>query len=141
MKYFNIFRNSKNYRKLQCGRKKKSCWCYKYNTGYCLHGEKKLLNQQMSSAGIGTADFFCNIYRFFCWIHRCFCWIHRLFVNSTDEPVKSTEMSVHFRVHFTQWNTYSNEYNACSNQNNASSNQYHTHDIRFFFSLKDYKWF
>ena len=39
----------------------------------------------MSSAGIGTADFFCNIYRFF-------CWIHRLFVNSTDEPVKSTEM-------------------------------------------------
>ena len=41
----------------------------------------------MSSAGIGTADFFCNIYRFF-------CWIHRLFVNSTDEPVKSTDMSV-----------------------------------------------
>ena len=41
----------------------------------------------MSSAGIGTADFFCNIYKFF-------CWIHRLFVNSTDEPVKSIEMSV-----------------------------------------------
>ena len=41
----------------------------------------------MSSAGIGTADFFCNIYRFF-------CWIHRLFVNSADEPVKSTEISV-----------------------------------------------
>ena len=42
----------------------------------------------MSSAGIGTADFFfCNIYRFF-------CWIHRLFVNSTDEAVKSTDMSV-----------------------------------------------
>ena len=41
----------------------------------------------MSSAGIGTADFFCNIYRFF-------CWIYRLFVNSTDEPVKSTDMSV-----------------------------------------------
>ena len=36
------------------------------------HGEKKLLNQQMSFAGIGTADFFCNIYRFFCWIHRLF---------------------------------------------------------------------
>ena len=49
-----------------------------------FHGEKKLLNQQMSYAGIGTADFFCNIYRFF-------CWIHRLFVNSTDEPVKSTD--------------------------------------------------
>ena len=48
---------------------------------------KKLLNQQMTSAGIGTADFFCNIYRFF-------CWIHRLFVNLTDEPVKFTEMSV-----------------------------------------------
>ena len=31
--------------------------------------KNKLLNQQMSSAGIGTADFFCNIYRFFCWIH------------------------------------------------------------------------
>ena len=46
-----------------------------------------LLNQQMSSAEIGTADFFCNIDRFF-------CWIHRLFVNSTDEPVKSTDMSV-----------------------------------------------
>ena len=41
----------------------------------------------MSSAGIGTADFFCNIYSFF-------CWIHRLFVNSTDEPVKYTDMSV-----------------------------------------------
>ena len=40
----------------------------------------------MSSAGIGTADFFCNIYRFF-------SWVHRLFVNSTDEPVKSTNMS------------------------------------------------
>ena len=52
-----------------------------------LHGEKKLLNQQMSSAGIGTAVFFSNIYRFF-------CWIHRLFVNSTDEPLKSTDMSV-----------------------------------------------
>ena len=49
--------------------------------------KKKLLNQQMSSAVIGTADFFCNIYRFF-------CWIHRLFAISTDEPVKSTEMSV-----------------------------------------------
>ena len=24
----------------------------------CRHGEKKLLNQEMSSAGIGTADFF-----------------------------------------------------------------------------------
>ena len=52
-----------------------------------LHEEKKLLSQQVSSAGIGTADFFGNIYRFF-------CWIHRLFVNSTDELVKSTEMSV-----------------------------------------------
>ena len=41
----------------------------------------------MSSAGIGTAVFFCNIYRYF-------CWIYRLFVNSTDEPVKSTDMSV-----------------------------------------------
>ena len=41
----------------------------------------------MSSAGIGTADFFGNIYKFF-------CWIHRLFVNSIDEPVKSTDMSV-----------------------------------------------
>ena len=41
----------------------------------------------MSSAGIGTADFVCNIYRFF-------RWIYRLFVNSTDEPVKSTKMSV-----------------------------------------------
>ena len=41
----------------------------------------------MSSVGIGTADFFCNIYRFF-------CWIHRFFVSSTDEPVKSTDMSV-----------------------------------------------
>ena len=49
--------------------------------------KKKLLNQQMSPAGIGTAVFFCNIYRFF-------CWIHRLFVNSTDEPVISTDMSV-----------------------------------------------
>ena len=52
-----------------------------------VHGEKKLLNQQMSSAGIGTAVFFCNFYRFF-------CWIHRLFVNSTDEPVNSTDISV-----------------------------------------------
>ena len=41
----------------------------------------------MSSARIGTAVFFCNIYRFF-------CRIHRLFVNSTDEPVKSTDMTV-----------------------------------------------
>ena len=41
----------------------------------------------MSSAGIGTADFFVIFNRFF-------CWIHRLFVNSTDEPVKSTDMSV-----------------------------------------------
>ena len=41
----------------------------------------------MSSAGIGTAVFFGNIYRFF-------CRIHRLFVNSTDESVKSTDMSV-----------------------------------------------
>ena len=41
----------------------------------------------MSSAGIGTADFFCNIYRFF-------SWIHRLFINSTDEPVKFTDPSV-----------------------------------------------
>ena len=41
----------------------------------------------MSSAGIGTAVFFCNIYRFF-------CWIHRLFLNSTGLPVKSTEMPV-----------------------------------------------
>ena len=49
--------------------------------------KKKLLNQQRSSAGIGTAVFFGNIYRFF-------CWIHRLFVNSTDESVKSTDMSV-----------------------------------------------
>ena len=52
-----------------------------------LHGGKKLLNQQMSSTGIGTTDFFCNIYRFF-------CWIHKLFANSTDEPVKSPEISV-----------------------------------------------
>ena len=59
----------------------------KYAIFKLAHGEKKLLNQQMSSAGIGTAVFFCNIYRFF-------CWIHRLFVNSTDEPVKSTDMSV-----------------------------------------------
>ena len=28
------------------------------SVGYILHGEKKLLNQQMSSAGIGTAVFF-----------------------------------------------------------------------------------
>ena len=49
----------------------------------------------MSSAGIGTADFFWNIYRFF-------CWIHRLFVNSTDEPVKSTEMSVRITDSITQ---------------------------------------
>ena len=49
--------------------------------------KKKLYNQQMSSAGIGTADFFCNIYRFF-------RWIYRFFVNSIDELVKFTEMSV-----------------------------------------------
>ena len=49
--------------------------------------KKKLLNQQMPSAGIGTAVFFSNIYTFL-------CWIHRLFVNSTDEPVNSTDISV-----------------------------------------------
>ena len=43
----------------------------------------------MSSVGIGTADFFCNIYRFF-------CWIHRLFVKSTDEHVKSVDSTVFF---------------------------------------------
>ena len=45
---------------------------------YLYTEKKKLLNQQMSSAGIGTADFFCNIYRFF-------CWIHRLFANLTQQ--------------------------------------------------------
>ena len=57
------------------------------NSCHLYTEKKKLLNQQVSSAEIGTAVFFGNIYRFF-------CWIHRLFVNSTDEPVKSTDVSV-----------------------------------------------
>ena len=48
-----------------------------------------MLNQKMSSAGIGIADFYCNIY-------RLFCWIYRFFVNSTDESVECTVKSVRF---------------------------------------------
>ena len=58
---------------------------YKMN----LHTEKNLLNQQVSSAGIGTANFIFNIYKFF-------GWIYRFFINSTDDSVECTEKSVRF---------------------------------------------